>query len=198
MLILTITIKFTLSHSHTLTLVGVYELAIFSEPGILTAVIRMLTSGGDCATAAADLCFRMSRDNTVKVRSVRRDIKSNVYLRYIAAAYPLHFQRSTHTSLLRLLASLATINNQSMMCTHTPLLTAISSVCLTSPGTPFCNNVCLCLQNVSFPSDTRVSLMTAGEGCVVDGLMQVVSSPVDADHKTPREVGEGEERSVRT
>mmetsp|Transcript_1149 Transcript_1149/g.2561 ORF Transcript_1149/g.2561 Transcript_1149/m.2561 type:complete len:1361 (+) Transcript_1149:214-4296(+) len=121
--------------------VGLFEKAIYEEPGILDAVVKMLIEGGETAAPAADCCFRMSRDNQVK----------------------------------------------SMMSTNSALLTAISTVCLKSPGTPLCNNVCLCLQNVSFPADTRVSLMNSANGCIVDGLTHVVSSPIDADHKTPRE-----------
>lgn len=68
---------------------------------------------------------------------------------------------------------------KTLMSQNGPLLTAISSVLLSVPGTPIANNCCLCLQNVSFPAETRETLLNINAGKVVEGLTHVVSCPAD-------------------
>ncbi|GMH64615.1 hypothetical protein TrST_g10092 [Triparma strigata] len=121
--------------------VGINELAVYQEPGILTEIIKILSSPGPSREAAADCCFRMSRDNTVKVAMSQ--------------------------------------NNE--------LLTGLAALLKSEPGTPYATNALLCLQNVSFPADTRETLMNAANGVIVEAISHVISSPVDAAHKKPRE-----------
>ncbi|GMI17465.1 hypothetical protein TrLO_g3639 [Triparma laevis f. longispina] len=76
---------------------------------------------------------------------------------------------------------------KTLMSQNGSLLTAISSVLLSVPGTPIANNCCLCLQNVSFPAETRETLLNINAGKVVEGLTHVVSCPADEAHQKTRE-----------
>lgn len=121
--------------------VNINELAIYNEDGILPEIIKILSTPGESRSAAADCCFRMSRNNDVK----------------------------THMS------------------QNNAFLTALAALLKSEPGTSPANNCLLCLQNVSFPSETRETLMNAANGVIVAALAHVIASPVDAVHKKPRE-----------
>ncbi|GMI07805.1 hypothetical protein TrVE_jg6401 [Triparma verrucosa] len=76
---------------------------------------------------------------------------------------------------------------KTLMSQNSPLLTAISTILLTIPDTPIANNCCLCLQNVSFPAETRETLLNINGGKIVEGLAHVVSCPATDAHQKSRE-----------
>lgn len=72
------------------------------------------------------------------------------------------------------------------MSTNSKFIEAITTAVIDEPGTSHANDALLCLQNVSFPDDTRLDLMRTSDMVTARALAHVLGFPADDEYTKPK------------